>query len=116
MGNALVAGKRYKDGIKAYQAAVKLKSNKLLYYFCLGRTCYLDNQYKYGIKYLEELLNIEQKTKNDNPENFTDKDVLFLLFKCYSSLPSIDKVKCKNLVSELMKDDAKNIKYINWNQ
>ena len=46
-------------------------------------------------------------------ENFTDKDVLFLLFKCYSSLPSVDKVKCKNLVCELMKDDAKNVKYIN---
>ena len=113
LGNALVAGKRYKDAIKSYQAAVKLKNTKLLYYFCLGRTCYLDNQYKYGIKYLEELLNIEKKMKNENQENFTDKDVLFLLFKCYSSLPSIDKVKCKNLVSELMKDDAKNVKYIN---
>ena len=113
LGNALVAGKRYKDAIKAYQAAVKLKNTKLLYYFCLGRTCYLDNQYKYGIKYLEELMNIEKKIKNEKKENFTDKDVLFLLFKCYSSLPSVDKVKCKNLVSELMKDDAKNIKYIN---
>ena len=113
LGNALVAGKRYKDAIKAYQAAVKLKNTKLLYYFCLGRTCYLDNQYKYGIKYLEELMNIEKKIKNVKKENFTDKDVLFLLFKCYSSLPSVDKVKCKNLVSELMKDDAKNVKYIN---
>ena len=113
LGNALVAGKRYKDAIKAYQAAVKLKNNKLLYYFCLGRTCYLDNQYKYGIKYLEELMEIGKKLKKENKENFTDKDVLYLLFKCYSSLPSVDKIKCKNLVSELMKDDAKNIKYIN---
>lgn len=113
LGNALVAGKRYKDAIKAYQAAVKLKSNKLLYYFVLGRTCYLDNQYKYGIKYLEELMAIEKKLKNVKNENFNEKDVLFLLFKCYSSLPSVDKEKCKNLVSELMKDDAKNIKYIN---
>ena len=119
LGNALVAGKRYKDAIKAYQAAIKLKKNKLLYYFCLGRTCYLDNQYKFGIKYLEELMDIEKKLKMQNKdiveykENFTDKDVLFLLFKCYSSLPSVDKVKCKNLVSELMKDDAKNVKYIN---
>ena len=113
LGNALVAGKRYKDAIKAYQAAVKLKNTKLLYYFCLGRTCYLDNQYKYGIKYLEELMEIEKKLKNEKKENFNEKDVLFLLFKCYSSLPSIDKNKCKNLVSELMKDDAKNVKYIN---
>ena len=29
LGNALVAGKRYKDAIKAYQAAVKLKNTKL---------------------------------------------------------------------------------------
>ena len=113
MGNALVAGKRYKDAIKAYQAAVKLNNTKLLYYFCLGRTCYLDNQYKYGIKYLEELMEIEKKLKNEKKENFNEKDVLFLLFKCYSSLPSIDKNKCKNLVSELMTDDAKNVKYIN---
>ena len=113
LGNALVAGKRYKDAIKAYQAAVKLKNTKLLYYFCLGRTCYLDNQYKYGIKYLEDLLEIEKKLKNEKKENFTEKDVLFLLFKCYSSLPSVDKIKCKNLVSELMKDDPKNVKYIN---
>ena len=113
LGNALVAGKRYKDAIKAYQAAVKLKNTKLLYYFCLGRTCYLDNQYKFGIKYLEELMEIEKKLKNVKKENFTEKDVLFILFKCYSSLPSVDKVKCKNLVSELMKDDPKNVKYIN---
>ena len=113
LGNALAAGKRYKDAIKAYQAAVKLKNTRLLYYFCLGRTCYLDNQYKYGIKYLEELMEIEKKAKNANKENFTEKDVLFLLFKCYSSLPSIDKNKCRHLVSELMKDDAKNVKYIN---
>ena len=113
LGNALTAGKRYKDAIKAYQAAVKLKNTRLLYYFCLGRTCYLDNQYKYGIKYLEELMEIEKKAKNNKKENFTEKDVLFLLFKCYSSLPSIDKNKCRHLVSELMKDDAKNVKYIN---
>ena len=113
LGNALVAGKRYKDAIKAYQAAIKLKKNKLLYYFCLGRTCYLDNQYKYGIKYLEELLELEKKLVNAKKENFTDKDVLYLLFKCYSSLPSVDKVKCRTLVSELMKDDPKNVKYIN---
>ncbi len=113
LGNALVARKRYKDAIKAYQAAVKLKNTKLLYYFCLGRTCYLDNEYKCGIKYLEELLNIEKKLKNEQKEDFTEKDVLFLLFKCYSSLPSVDEVKCKNLVSELMKDDFKNVKYIN---
>ena len=113
LGNALVGGKRYKDAIKAYQAAVKLNKNRLLYYFVLGRACYLENQYKSGIKYLEELMDIEKKLKNAKKENFDDKDVLFLLFKCYSSLPSVDKVKCKNLVSELMKDDPKNIKYIN---
>ena len=93
--------------------AVKLKSNKLLYYFVLGRTCYLDNQYKYGIKYLEELLDIEKKLNITIEDNFDDKDVLFLLFKCYSSLPSIDQVKCKYLISELMKDDPKNVKWAN---
>ena len=113
LGNALVAGKRYKDAIKAYQAAIKLKNNKLLYYFVLGRTCYLDNQFKSGIKYLEELMDIEKKLNITIEDNFDDKDVLFLLFKCYSSLPSIDQVKCKYLISELMKDDPKNVKYIN---
>lgn len=113
LGNALVGGKRYKNAIKAYQASVKLNKNRLLYYFVLGRTCYLDNQFKSGIKYLEELMEIEKKLKNVKKENFDEKDVLFLLFKCYSSLPSVDKIKCKNLVSELMKDDPKNIKYIN---
>ena len=73
----------------------------------------MNNQYKAGIKYLEELMDIENKQKNVKKENFDEKDVLFLLFKCYNSLPSVDKVKCKNLVSELMKDDPKNIKYIN---
>ena len=113
LGNALVAGKRFKDAIKAYQAAIKLRNNKLLYYFVLGRTCYLDNQFKSGIKYLEELMDIEKKLNIKIEDNFDDKDVLFLLFKCYSSLPSIDQVKCKYLISELMKDDPKNVKYIN---
>ena len=113
LGNALVAGKRYKDAIKSYQAAIKLKNNKLLYYLVLGRTCYLDNQFKSGIKYLEELLDIEKKLNISNNDDFDDKDVLFLLFKCYSSLPSIDQVKCKYLISELMKDEPKNVKYIN---
>ena len=113
LGNALVAGKRYKDAIKAYQAAIKLKNNKLLYYFVLGRTCYLDNQFKSGIKYLEELMDIEKKLNISIEDDFDNKDVLFLLFKCYSSLPSIDQIKCKYLISELMKDDPKNVKYIN---
>ena len=113
LGNALVAGKRFKDAIKSYQAAIKLKNNKLLYYFVLGRTCYLDNQYKSGIKYLEELMSIKQKLNIPNDDNYDDKDVLFLLFKCYSSLPSIDQAKCKYLISELMKDEPKNVKYIN---
>ena len=113
LGNALVAGKRYKDAIKAYQAAIKLKNNKLLYYFVLGRACYLDNQFKSGIKYLEELIDIKNKLNIENNEDFDDKDALFLLFKCYSSLPSIDQKKCKYLISELMKDDPKNVKYIN---
>ena len=113
LGNALVAGKRYKDAIKAYQAAIKLKNNKLLYYFVLGRACYLDNQFKSGIKYLEELLDIKNKLNIQSNEDFDDKDALFLLFKCYSSLPSIDQKKCKYLISELMKDEPKNVKYIN---
>ena len=113
LGNALVAGKRYKDAIKAYQAAIKLRNNKLLYYFVLGRACYLDNQFKSGIKYLEELLEVQKKLNITLDDNFDDKDVLFLLFKCYSSLPSIDQTKCKYLISELMKDDPKNVKYIN---
>ena len=58
-------------------------------------------------------MEIEKKVKSEKKENFNEKDVLFLLFKCYSSLPSVDKIKCKNLVSELMKDDPKNVKYIN---
>ena len=113
LGNALIAGKRYKDAIKAYQAAIKIKNNRLLYYYVLGRACYLDNQFKSGIKYLEELLNLQKKINFINFENFDEKDVLFLLFKCYSSLPSIDQNKCKYLISELMKDDPKNVKYIN---
>ena len=113
LGNALIAGKRYKDAIKAYQAAIKIKNNRLLYYYVLGRACYLDNQFKSGIKYLEELLDIQKKLNLIIGENFDEKDVLFLLFKCYSSLPSIDQNKCKYLISELMKDDSKNVKYIN---
>ena len=58
-------------------------------------------------------MSIKQKLNIPNDDNYDDKDVLFLLFKCYSSLPSIDQAKCKYLISELMKDEPKNVKYIN---
>jgi len=57
-------------------------------------------------------MSIKQKLNIPNDDNYDDKDVLFLLFKCYSSLPSIDQAKCKYLISELMKDEPKNVKYI----
>ena len=113
LGNALVAGGRLKDGIKAYQAAVKIKPNKLLYYYVLGRTCYLDKEYKHAIKYLEKYLDGSLKTTEEErnkicPEN----ECSFLLFKCYSSLTNVDISKCKNIIIALMKKEPKNVKYI----
>ena len=113
LGNALIANSRIKDGIIAYQAAIKLKWNKLNYYYAIAKACYIEKLYAKGIKYLEKLLDLE-KNKNivENDKDFTNNDVLFLLYQLYSSLPDIDYEKCSNIIKNLIRNNPKNIEYL----
>jgi tetratricopeptide (TPR) repeat protein len=113
LGNALVASLRIKDGIIAYQAAIKLKWNKLNYYYAIAKACYIEKLYSKGIKYLEKLLDLE-KNKNivENDKDFTNNDALFLLYKLYSSLPDVDYEKCYSIIKNLVRNDPKNIEYL----
>ena len=67
LGNALIANFRIKDGIMAYQAAIKLKPTKLNYYYAIAKACYVEKLNQKGIKYLEKLLHLE-KDKNINKD------------------------------------------------
>jgi tetratricopeptide (TPR) repeat protein len=113
LGNALIANMRIKDGIIAYQAAIKLKPNKLNYYYAIAKACYIEKLYSKGIKYLEKLLDLEKNKKIvENDKDYTNNDVLFLLFRLYYSLPDIDYDKCSNIVKNLVRNDPKNIQYL----
>ena len=113
LGNALVANMRIKDGIIAYQAAIKLKWNKLNYYYAIAKACYIEKLYSKGIKYLEKLLDLEKNKKIvETDKDYNNNDVLFLLFKLYYSLPDIDYDKCINIVKNLVRKDPKNIEYL----
>jgi len=113
LGNALVASMRIKDGIIAYQAAIKLKWNKLNYYYAIAKACYVEKLYLKGIKYLEKLLELE-KNKNivETDKDYTTNDVLFLLYKLNISLPDIDYEKCSNIIKTLVRNDPKNVDYL----
>ena len=113
LGNALIASMRIKDGIIAYQAAIKLKWNKLHYYYAIAKACYVEKLYSKGIKYLEKLLDLEKNKKIvEKDKDYTNNDVLFLLFKLYFSLPEIDYDKCYSIVKNLVRNDPKNIQYL----
>ena len=111
LGNALVAAGRVKDGIIAYQAAIKLKNDKLNYYFAIGKACYFEKLYKKGIKYLEKLVEIHKKFEEKNMD-FNNDDIMLLLFKCYSSLDNIDYNKCYTIITGLLISDHNNVKYL----
>ena len=113
LGNALLANKRIKDGIIAYQAAIKLKWNKLNYYYAIAKACYIEKLYAKGIKYLEKLIDLE-KNKNivENDKDYSNNDVLFLLYQLYSSLPDVDYDKCFNIIKNLVRNDPKNVEYL----
>ena len=113
LGNALVAGKRIKDGIIAYQAAIKLKWNKLNYYYAIAKACYVEELFLKGIKYLEKLLEFE-KNKNivETDKDYTTNDALFLLYKLNTSLPDVDYEKCSNIIKTLVRNDPKNVEYL----
>ena len=113
LGNALSANGRLKDAIKAYQAALKLNKYKLLYYYCLGRTYYLDKEYQLAIKYLEKYKELSVKVSEEDKRKICqENECQFLLFKCYSSLPNVDINKCKIIINLLIQKDPKNIKFI----
>ena len=113
LGNALVASMRIKDGIIAYQAAIKLKKNKLNYYYAIGKACFIEKLYSKGIKYIEKLLELE-KNKNIVKDNkdYTYNDVLLLLYKLNFSLPDADYDKCSNIIKTLVNDEPNNIEYL----
>ena len=114
LGNALIASMRIKDGIMSYQAAIKLKPNKLNYYYTIAQACYTEKLYSKGIKYLEKLINLE-KNKNIvemNEKDYSTNDALFLLYKLYSSLPDVDYDKCSNIIKNLLRNEPKNIEYL----
>ena len=113
LGNALVASNRVKDGIIAYQAAIKLKWNKLNYYYAIAKACYVEKLYNKGIKYLEKLLELD-KNKNiiEEDKDYTNNDILFLLYKLNISLPDVDLDKCSNIIKNLVRNDPKNVEYL----
>ena len=117
LGNALMANYRSKDGIIAYQAAIKLKPTKLNYYFAISKACYMEKLNKKGIKYLERLLDLEKdKTINKNlletEKDYKITDALFLLYKLYITLPDPDYSKCLLIIKELIRNEPKNVKYL----
>ena len=133
LGNALIASMRIKDGIIAYQAAIKLKKNKLNYYYAIAKACYIEKLYNKGIKYLERLIEIEKKKKNvendkdytendillqkknvENDKDYTDNDILLLLYKLNSSLPQgeFNYDKCCNIIKTLIRNEPKNVQYL----
>ena len=98
----------------SYQAAIKLKPNKLNYYYTIAQACYTEKLYSKGIKYLEKLINLE-KNKNIvemNEKDYSTNDALFLLYKLYSSLPDVDYDKCSNIIKNLLRNEPKNIEYL----
>ena len=117
LGNALMANYRSKDGIMAYQAAIKLKPTKLNYYFAIAKACYMEKLNQKGIKYLERLLDLEKdKSINKNileaEKDYTISDALFLLYKLYITLPEPDYSKCLSIIKELIRNEPKNIQYL----
>jgi tetratricopeptide (TPR) repeat protein len=115
LGNALIASMRTKDGIIAYQAAIKLKKNKLNYYYAIAKACYVEKLYSKGIKYLERLIEIEKKKKNvENDKDYTENDILLLLYKLNSSLPQAEfnYDKCCNIIKTLIRNEPKNVQYL----
>ena len=117
LGNALICNFKYKDAIMAYQAAIKLKPSKLNYYYAIGKACFLGKLNKKGIKYIEKLLHLEKdKTINKDlleaEREYKFNEALFLLFKLYYTLPEPDYNKCLNIIKNLIRNEPKNIKYL----
>ena len=117
LGNALMANYRTKDGIMAYQAAIKLKPTKLNYYFAIAKACYMEKLNQKGIKYLERLLDLEKdKSINtsilETEKDYTISDALFLLYKLYITLPEPDYSQCLAIIKELIRNEPKNIQYL----
>ena len=113
LGNALVASMRIKDGIIAYQAAIKLKWNKLNYYYAIAKACFVEKLYSKGIKYLEKLISLDKNKKiTENDKDYNINDAFLLLYKLYSSLPDVDYDKCSNIVKNLIRNEPKNIEYL----
>ena len=113
LGNAFVANMQIKDGIIAYQAAIKLRKNKLNYYYAISRACYIEQLYSKGIKYLEKLFELEKNSNIvETNKDYTDEEALFLLYKLYSSLPDINYEKCLNIIKSLVRNEPKNVQYL----
>ena len=107
---ALIAAGRTKDSLKCYKAAIKLKKNKNEYYFHLANAYYLSKKYKKTLIALEKF----SKMENENPSQhkITKKDVDYLMFKTYSSMPTIDYEKCSNLINSLIQEEPNNVEYL----
>ena len=106
---ALIAAGRTKDALKCYKAAIKLKK-KNEYYFHLANAYYLSKKYKKTIAALEKFTKLE--SENPTEHKILQKDVDYLMFKAYSSLPTIDYDKCFNLISGLIDEEPNNIEYL----
>ena len=117
LGNALTSNCRFKDGVMAYQAAIKLKPSKLNYYYAIAKACYLGNLNYKGIKYLEKLLNLE-KDKNINKglleaeKDYNFNEALFLLYKLHIKVPEPEYNKCLNIMKALIRNEPKNVHYL----
>ena len=117
LGNALVACFRFKDGIVAYQAAIKLKPNQLNYYYAIAKACFIEKLNHKGIKYLEKLLRLEKNKKaskdlDQNEKDYKYNDALFLLYKLYINLPEPNINKCLIIIKSLIRNEPKNVKYL----
>ena len=118
LGNALVASYKIKDGIVAYQAAIKLNPHILNYYYAIAKACYIEKLNNKGIKYLEKLLHLEKEknsSKNkisyESEKDYKYTDVLYLLYNLYSALPVPDDNKLLNIIKALVKNEPKNVEF-----
>ena len=107
---ALIAAGRTKDALKCYKAAIKLKKNKNEYYFHLANAYYLSKKYKKTIVALEKFTKMENENPTEN--KIKKKDVDYLMFKAYSSMPTIDYEKCTNLINTLIEEEPNNVEYL----
>lgn len=111
---ALLASGRIKDSIKCFRCAIKLNDRKSYYYYNLGNAYYLYKKYVKAIKSIEKSVQIETIYPSKGKQALNMKDLNFLLFKSYFSLPTINYDKCEGLIKGLIKEDPNNLEYLDY--